>query len=68
MGEYDKVNEYAEQCISLALEEGNTWNLARCYELQGGVYASLNIESLMEPYYIRCIHLLQNTLWKEYLS
>ncbi len=68
MGEYDKVNEYAEQCISLALEEGNTWSMAICYELQGCVYAGLNIEALMETYYIRSIHLLQNTLWKEHLS
>ena len=67
LGEYDKVNEYADRCISLALEEGNTWSLAECVKTQGDVYASLNMDSLMLPFYERAIHLLQNTLWKEQL-
>lgn len=68
LGEYDKVNEYADQCISLALEEGNTWSLAQCSKIQGDVYASLRIDSLMLPFYKRCINLLQNTRWKDDLQ
>lgn len=63
LGEYDKVNEYADQCITLALEEGNTLNLARCYGAKGDVYACLNLDTLMLPFYKRLINLLQNTNW-----
>ncbi|MFL0252090.1 hypothetical protein ACJDT4_16845 [Clostridium neuense] len=68
LGQYDKVNECANQCISIALEEGNTWALAECFDMQGCVYAALNVEPLMLQFYKRCINLLQNTLWKEKLS
>jgi len=68
LGQYDKVNECANQCISIALEEGNTWTLAECFDMQGCVYAALNVEPLMLQFYKRCINLLQNTLWKEKLS
>lgn len=64
-GEYDKVNEYADQCISLALEEGNTLSIAQCYEIQGNVYASLNVVPMMLQFYKRCINILRNTYWKE---
>lgn len=67
LGKYDKVNEYADQCISLALEEGNTWSIFRCFQMQGSVYACLNIDSMMLQFYKRCINLLQNTMWKENL-
>lgn len=67
LGQYDKVNEYADQCISLALEEGNTWSIYMCFLTQGNVYACLNIDSMMLQFYRRCINLLQNTMWKEYL-
>ncbi|KOF57069.1 hypothetical protein AGR56_10985 [Clostridium sp. DMHC 10] len=63
LGQYDKVNECANQCISLALEEGNTWSLAKCFDMQGNVYAALNIEPLMLQFYKRYINLLQNTPW-----
>lgn len=68
LGQYDKVNECADKCISIALEEGNTWSLADCFDMQGCVYAALNVEPLMLQFYKRCINLLQNTLWKEKLS
>jgi tetratricopeptide (TPR) repeat protein len=67
-GEYDKVHEYSDKCISLALEEGNTCNLAECYIIIGDVYACMNIIDLMMPFYNRAIHLLQNTGWKERLE
>jgi HTH-type transcriptional regulator, quorum sensing regulator NprR len=67
-GQYDKVHEYSEKCIALALEEGNTHNLAQCYGLIGDVYACLNVEDLMMPYYKRTIHLLQNTYWNNQLG
>lgn len=67
LGEYNKVNEYVDQCITLALEEGNTWSLGQCYRMQGDVYACLNLDSLMLPFYKRYINLLQNTNWKKEL-
>lgn len=67
-GQYDKVHEYSDKCIALALEEGNTHNLAQCYGLIGDVYACLNVEDLMLPYYKRTIHLLQNTYWNDQLG
>ncbi|WP_097015839.1 helix-turn-helix domain-containing protein [Anaerocolumna aminovalerica] len=68
ISQYDKVHEYVDKCISLALEEGNTWALGFCYRMVGTVYACLHIEDLMLPAYQRAIHLLQNTYWKEELS
>lgn len=68
LGQYDKVSDCANKCISIALEEGNTWILAECFDMQGCVYASLNVEPLMLQFYKRCINILQNTLWKEKLS
>lgn len=68
ISQYDKVHECADKCISLALEEGNTWALAFCYRMVGSVYACLSIEDLMIPTYQRAIRLLQNTYWKEELS
>jgi hypothetical protein len=67
-GQYDKIHEHIDKCISLALEEGNTYNLAACNQLMGSVYACLNTEELMMPYYRRAIHLLQNTGWKDKLN
>jgi tetratricopeptide (TPR) repeat protein len=67
-GQYDKIYEYSDKCISLALEEGNTYHLAGCYEMLGTTYACLNAEDLMLPYYKRAIHLLQNTYWKDQLN
>lgn len=67
-GQYEKVHEHADKCISLALEEGNTCNLAGCYELIGTAYACINAEDLMLPFYKRAIHLLQNTNWKDKLN
>lgn len=67
-GQYDKIHEHIDKCISLALEEGNTCNLAACNELMGSVYACLNADELMLPYYKRAIRLLQNTDWKDKLN
>jgi tetratricopeptide (TPR) repeat protein len=67
-GQYDKVHECSDKCISLALEEGNTCNLAGCYQMIGTAYACLNAEDLMLPFYKRAIHLLQNTNWKDQLN
>lgn len=67
-GYYDKVQEYSDKCISLALEEGNTCNLAGCYQMIATTYACLNAEELMLPFYKRAIHLLQNTNWKDQLN
>jgi tetratricopeptide (TPR) repeat protein len=67
-GQYDKVHECADKCIALALDEGNTWNLASCYRLIGSVYACLNAEEIMIPFYNRAIHLLQNTYWNNQLD
>jgi tetratricopeptide (TPR) repeat protein len=67
-GQYDKVHEYADKCIALALEEGNTLMLAECYSMLGNVYACLNEEVLMMPFYNRAIHLLKNTGWKNRLD
>ncbi len=67
-GQYDKVHELAETCIALALEEGNTLNLALCYQLRGDAYACQNMDQMMLPYYRRAINLLQNTLWTEPLE
>ncbi len=67
-GQYDKLHEYSDKCVSLALEEGNTCNLAGCYQLIGSAYACLNVADLMLPYYKRAIHLLQNTNWRNQLD
>lgn len=68
LGQYDKVHQYSDTCISLALEEGNTLALASTYRLIGDVYAALSIEELMLPLYRRAINLLQNTNWKDRLD
>ncbi|MDF2538247.1 MAG: Tetratricopeptide repeat [Herbinix sp.] len=67
-GKYDKVQEYTDKCISHAIEEGNTFQLASCYEMVGSVYACLNVVDLMMPFYNRAIHLLQNTYWNKQMD
>ena len=64
---YSVVHRLESRLTSLALAEGNTFVLGNYYNLKGGAYASLDQEELMMDCYMRSIHLLQETRWRDWL-
>lgn len=64
-GEYRKVLEWADKTVVQALEEGNLWTLAECYNMKGTVYACFNMEDLMLKEYKRAANLLEESRWGE---
>ena len=66
-GEYRNVLTESEQTASQALQEGNLWVLAECYNLRGTVYACFNMEDMMLTEYKRAARLLSETLWQSSL-
>lgn len=67
-GEYVKIHQLENKVIALALDEGNTYQLADFYFTNGTAYACLNMEEMMVVNYERTIHLLQNTNWADELD
>lgn len=67
-GNYQAIHGLENHIVTLALDEGNTYNLAQYYTLNGSAYACLNLEKLMMTYYMRSMKLLQNTNWTAELS
>lgn len=66
-GNYTNVHEIENKVIAMALEEGNTYQMAQYYFMNGSSYACINMEEMMMNNYIRGIHLLQNTAWNKEL-
>ncbi len=66
-GRYRQVLEWADKAVVQALEEGNLWALAECYNMKGTVYACFNMEDLMLKEYERAAHLLEESRWVENL-
>ena len=64
-GEYSKIHQCEDKLVSYTLEEGNTFQLAEFYALNGTAYACLNQEEMMMHYYNRSLHFLQNTKWEQ---
>lgn len=66
--DYAKIHQLENRVIALALDEGNTFQLAEYYFLNGTAYACVNMEEMMVVNYERTIHLLQNTKWTDGLD
>lgn len=54
--------------VAAAVAEGNTWQLANYFYINGTAYACLNLEIMMMDCFKRSIHLLQNTAWQKELA
>lgn len=67
-GNYTAIHALEQHFVATAVEEGNTVRLAYCFFINGSAYSCLNMEEMMMVYYERCIRLLQNTGWKEFLK
>ncbi len=67
-GDYAAVHCMENKAVAVAVEEGNTWQLADYFYLNGTAYACLNMEEMMMTYYERSIRLLQNTGWSNELA
>lgn len=68
LGDYIKIHQMENMLVTLAVEEGNTYQLANYYFLNGTAYACLNMEEMMMINYKRTIHFLQNTMWESELT
>ncbi len=66
-GRYRDVLTESEQTASQALQEGNLWALAECYNMRGTVYACFNMEDMMLTEYKRAARLLSETRWQSSL-
>lgn len=67
-GDYVKIHQLENKIIALALNEGNTYQLADYYFINGTAYACVNMEEMMIVNYERTIRFLQNTKWANDLS
>lgn len=67
-GQYAKIHQLESRIVSMAIEEGNTRQLAEYFLLNGTAYGCVNMEELMMANYKKTILLLQNTNWKDDLS
>ncbi|EET59934.1 hypothetical protein BRYFOR_08058 [Marvinbryantia formatexigens DSM 14469] len=67
-GNYSEIHRMEQRVVAAAVEEGNTWQLADCFFVNGTAYACLGMEEMMMVYYERTIRLLQNTAWRKELS
>ncbi len=67
-GEYRQILLESEQTASQALQEGNLWALAECYNMRGTVYACFNMEDMMLTEYKRAARLLSETRWQDTLQ
>lgn len=67
-GDYSAIHRMEQRIVAAAVWEGNTYQLADCFFMQGNAYACLNMEEMMMDYFERGIRLLQNTAWKDSLS
>lgn len=65
---YTAIHQMEQRMTAVALEEGNTYQLADYYYVKGSAYACLGMEELMMTYYLRCIHMLQDTIWEKELD
>lgn len=66
-GNYAAIRAMEQRVVAVAVEEGNTAQLAVCFCLVGDTYACLNMEDMMMLYYERALRLLQNTGWRDML-
>lgn len=66
-GDYTSIHRLENRAIAVAVEEGNTYQLASYFFLKGTAYACLDMEEVMMDCYERGIRLLRNTAWKEEL-
>lgn len=64
-GDYAAVHNMENHLVAVALEEGNLYNIAMYYFLNGSAYACLDQEEMMLSCYQKTIRLLQNTAWKD---
>lgn len=67
-GDYAAIHRMENRVVAVAVEEGNTYNLAAYFFLKGDAYACLNMERMMMDCYERGLRLLQNTAWKDELG
>ena len=67
-GNYSAIHRMEQRIVAAAVAEGNTYQLADCFFMQGNAYACLNMEEMMMDYFERGIRLLQNTAWKDALA
>lgn len=65
---YTAIHQMEQRMTAVALEEGNTYQLADYYYVKGSAYACLGMEELMMTYYLRCIHMLRDTMWEKELD
>ncbi|MDO4333690.1 MAG: helix-turn-helix transcriptional regulator [Eubacteriales bacterium] len=63
-GDYTAIHRMENRVVAVAVEEGNTYQLASYFFMKGNAYACLNLEEMMMDCYERGIRLLQNTAWK----
>lgn len=67
-GKYDEIHRMESKMVAAAVTEGNTWQLANYFYINGTAYACLNLEAMMMDCFERSIHLLQNTAWQQELA
>ncbi len=67
-GNYSAIHAMEQRIVAAAVGEGNTFQLADFFFLNGSAYACLNMEEMMMLYYERGIRLLQNTGWQNRLA
>ena len=67
-GEYAAIHRLEGKIVAKALCEGNLYQLADYYIINGSAYACINQLEMMMDYYKRAIGLLEHTEWKENLT
>lgn len=67
-GDYAAIHRMESRLVAAAVDEGNLFQLANYFFLNATAYACLNQEAMMLTYYQRCIRLLQNTGWQQFLG
>lgn len=63
-GDYASIHRMENRAVAVAVEEGNTYNLASYFFMKGNAYACLDLEEMMMDCYQKGIRLLQNTGWR----
>ena len=66
--DYSKIHQMESEAVSIAVREGNVYQLANYYMLDGTAYACIDMSDMMMKCYRRAMNILRNTNWKELLE
>lgn len=68
VNDYLKIHQMESEAVSIAVREGNVYQLANYYMLNGTAYACIDMNDMMMKCYKRAMNILRNTNWQESLK